>query len=77
MFNDLCHNFLQVYDLLYFLHHRIGVIHFIDIEGVKTDIIMKRPEDLFNKVTDLVVRTFTCDALNMREVDDFDGRKAS
>ena len=57
-------------DLLYFLHIRIGVVHLIDIEGVKC-IIMKRPEDLFNKVTDLVVRTFSCNALKMKEVDDF------
>ena len=60
-----------MFHLLNFLHLRIGVIHFINIEGVKC-IIMKRPEDLFNKVTDLVVRTFTCEALNMGEAADFE-----
>ena len=60
-------------DLLYFLHVRIGVIHFVNIEGVKP-IIMKRPEDLFSKVTDLVVGTFSGKALNMGEIDDFRGK---
>ena len=32
---------------------------------------MKRPEDLFNKVTDLVVRTFTYGALSVEQADDF------
>ena len=59
--------------LLYFLHIRIGVIYFIHIEGVKC-IVMKRPEDLFSKVTDLVVRTFSCDALIMEEIDNFRGK---
>ena len=59
--------------LLYFLHIRIGVIYFINIEGVKC-IVMKRPEDLFSKVTDLVVRTFSCDALIMEEIDNFRGK---
>lgn len=31
---------------------------------------MKRPEDLFNKVTDLVVRTFSCDVLTPKEAED-------
>lgn len=33
---------------------------------------MKRPEDLFNKVTDLVVRTFSCTALTLKECADFE-----
>ena len=59
----------NVSDLLYFLHHRIGIIHFINIEGVKC-IAMKRPEDLFNKVTDLVVGTFSCGTFNLQEAED-------
>ncbi len=31
---------------------------------------MKRPEDLFNKVTDLVIKTFSCDVLTMKEAED-------
>ena len=61
----------KVSDLLYFLHHRIGIIHFIDIKGVRC-IAMKRPEDLFNKVTDLVVKTFSCNTLTMEEAGDFE-----
>ena len=61
----------QVFHLLYFLHHRIGIIHLIHIEGVKC-IAMKRPEDLFNKVTAMVVKTFTCEALTVEEAKDFE-----
>ncbi len=61
----------QVFHLLHFLHLRIGVIQFIDIKGVRC-IVLKEPQLLFNKVTDLIVRTFNNDALSMREADDFE-----
>lgn len=61
----------QVIDLLNFLHIRLGVIQFINIEGVKP-IILKKPETLFNKVTDLVSRTFPQDALTTLEYKDFE-----
>ena len=59
----------KVSDLLYFIHQRIGLIHFVNIDGVKC-VAMKRPEDLFNQVTDLVVKTFSPKASNMGEADD-------
>ena len=59
----------KVFDLLYFLHQRLGLIHFVNIKGVKC-VAMKRPEDLFNQVTDLVVKTFSPKAVNIKEADD-------
>lgn len=61
----------EVLHLLYFLHFQLGIIHFIDIEGV-VRIVMKQPEDMFDKVTDLVVRTFSSNSFNLEEVDNLE-----
>ena len=61
----------QVSRLLQFLHLRIGVIRYFDKDGVRHIVICK-PEVLFNKVTDLIVRTFSSGApLRDTERDDF------
>ena len=59
----------KVSDLLYFLHQRIGLIHFVNIKGVKC-VAMKQPEDLFNMVTDLVVQTFSSETMSLKEAND-------
>ena len=59
----------KVSHLLYFLHQRIGLIHFVNIKGVRC-VAMKRPEDLFNKVTDLVVKTFSANCLSVEEAEE-------
>ncbi len=43
--------------LLHFLHFRVGIIQHYDIEGL-SDVIIKEPEVLFNKVTELILETF-------------------
>jgi len=43
--------------LLRFLHFRVGIIHYYDVDCL-SDIIIKEPQFLFNKVTDLLVKTF-------------------
>ena len=57
----------QLSDLLQFLHLRIGVIRYFDKDGVRHIVICK-PEVLFNKVTDLIVETFSCDGV-LRDTD--------
>ena len=52
-------------------HLRIGVIQFIDIEGVR-QIVMKEPQLLYIKVTDLTVRNFKSDSLRTQEAKDFE-----
>ena len=47
----------QVHRLLHFLHFRIGIIQYYDIDNL-SDIVIKEPQVLFNKVTDLLVKTF-------------------
>ena len=48
---------LDIKSLLHFLHFRVGIIQHYDVEGL-SDLIIKEPQVLFNKVTDLLVKTF-------------------
>ena len=48
----------QLSHLLQFLHLRIGIIRYFDKDGVRHIVICK-PEVLFNKVTDLIFKTFS------------------
>ena len=47
----------QVNHLLQFLQFRIGIIQHYDVDNL-SDIVIKEPQVLFNKVTDLLVKTF-------------------
>ena len=47
----------QISHLLHFLHFRIGIIQYYDVDNL-SDIVIKEPQVLFNKVTDLLVKTF-------------------
>ena len=60
----------QVSHLLQFLHLRIGVIQYHDVDGLR-HIIIKEPQVLFNKVTNLIIRTFSSGALTTKEQRDF------
>ena len=60
----------QVSHLLQFLHLRIGVIQYHDVDGLR-HIIVKEPQVLFNKVTNLIVRTFSSKAATTKEQRDF------
>ena len=56
----------EVSHLLEFLHLRIGVIQYHNVDGLR-HIVVKEPQVLFNKVTDLIIRTFSCKALIGKE----------
>ena len=56
----------DVFHLLQFLHLRIGIVRYYDAEGLR-DIIVIKPQVLFNTITDLVVKTFSCKALTSSE----------
>ena len=61
----------QVNHLLQFLHFRIGIIQHYDVDNL-SDIVIKEPQVLFNKVTDLLVKTFLTDeAMNEDEQTSF------
>ena len=60
----------QVSHLLQFLYLRLGVIHYYDVDGLR-HIVVKEPQVLFNKVTDLIIRTFSNRAIKTKEHRDF------
>ena len=47
----------EVTKMLLFLHHRIGIIRYYDIDGLR-HLVIKEPQVLFNKLTELIVKTF-------------------
>ena len=61
----------DIFHLLHFLHLRIGIVRYYDVDGLR-DIVVIEPQVLFNTITDLVIRTFSCDALTAKEVDEFE-----
>ena len=62
----------QIDHLLQFLHFRIGIIQHYNVENL-SDIVIKEPQILFSKVTDLLVKTFLSSeaALKMDEQTSF------
>ena len=60
----------QVKHLLRFLHTRIGRIKYFPVKGLH-NIVVREPQVLFNKVTDLIVETFSSKRLRSREFTDF------
>ena len=60
----------EVSHLLQFLHFRIGVIQYYNVDGLR-HIVVKESQVLFNKVTEVIVKTFSSEALTMKELQDF------
>ena len=56
----------QVFHLLHFLHIRIGIVLHFNIEGLK-HLVIKEPQVLFNKVTELIIKTFSSGSLTTNE----------
>ena len=58
--------------LLDFLHLRVGIIQYFDIEGVR-HIVLKEAQVLFNMISDLIIKTFSCqDTFMPRELEEFE-----
>ena len=61
----------QVSHLLQFLHLRVGVIQYFNVDGLR-HIVVKEPSTLFNTVTNLIIKTFSCKALRTSERREFE-----
>ena len=71
MFKQLASKFSitseQIHRLLHFLHFRMGIIQYYAIDNLK-DKVIKEPQVLFNKVTELLKKTFlTSQAMKINE----------
>ena len=48
-------------DALWFLHHNVGIVrHFQEVPELR-DVVIKEPQYIFDKVTELIIQTFTFD----------------
>ena len=57
--------------LLHFIHHRIGIIRYYDVDVLR-HLVVKEPQVLFNKLTELIVKTFpSSHALSLDEGKEF------
>ena len=58
---------------LHFLHFRIGIIQHYDVDHL-SEIVIKEPQVLFNKVMDLLVKTFLSGSMKMNQRASFCGK---
>ena len=63
----------EVFELLKFLHSRIGIIQHFNVKDLK-EIIIKEPQVLFDKVTELIIETFSKESLDTKEKKDLKER---
>ena len=55
---------------LSFIHSRLGLVRYFNVEDLDTLVIVD-PQILFDKISDLIVKTFTCDHAEVNEIEDF------
>ena len=55
---------------LSFIHSRLGLVRYFNIEDLNTLVVID-PQILFDKITDLIVKTFTSDNVKVKEIEDF------
>ena len=55
---------------LSFIHSRLGLVRYFNIEDLNTLVVID-PQILFDKITDLIVKTFTSDNVDVKEMEDF------
>ena len=60
----------ELKEALHFLHTKLGVVRYFPVEGLD-NIVIKDPQVLFDKVTELIVRTFTFDNVGKYSSDEF------
>ena len=60
----------EVDEALHFIHSKMGLIRYFPYEGVK-DLVVIHPQFLFDKVTELIVNTFTFENTTKQTMDDF------
>ena len=57
-------------EALHFIHSKMGLIRYFPYDDVK-DFVVIHPQHLFDKVTELIVNTFTFEKAGKRQMDDF------
>ena len=60
----------ELAEALHFIHSKMGVIRYFPYEDVK-NLVIVNPQFLFNKVTELIVDTFTFEKVGKSKMDEF------
>ena len=60
-------------EALHFIHSKMGLIRYFPYEDVKNFIVIN-PQHLFDKVTELIISTFTFEKVGKQQMDDFKKR---
>ena len=55
---------------LSFIHSRLGLVRYFDVKGLNTLVVID-PQVLFDKITDLIVKTFTVENVGVKKKEDF------
>ena len=60
----------ELNEALHFIHSKMGLIRFFPYEDIKS-LVFIDPQSLFDKVTELIVSTFTFDKVGLHEMEQF------
>ena len=63
----------ELKEALSFIHSRLGLIRYFNVEGLNTLVVID-PQILFDRITDLIVKTFTSGNVKIKEIEDFHQR---
>ena len=55
---------------LSFIHSRLGLVRYFNVDGLNKLVVVD-PQILFDRITDLLVNTFTCSHAEVNEIEDF------
>ena len=55
---------------LSFIHSRLGLVRYFDVKDLNTVVVID-PQILFDKITDLIVKTFTVENVGVKKKEDF------
>ena len=58
---------------LHFIHTRLGLVRYFNVKELSKCVVVD-PQILFDKITDLIVKTFISDNAEVNEIEDFQGR---
>ena len=57
-------------EALSFIHSRLGLVRYFDVKDLNT-LVVTDPQVLFDKITDLIVKTFTVESVGVKKNEDF------
>ena len=60
----------ELKEALLFIHSRLGLVRYFNVKDLNTLVVID-PQVLLDKITDLIVKTFTIENVDVKEMEDF------